>query len=185
MIYEDNEPNQNDPDLIKEIDLIHNNHPDKQLRAYKLLVVYFDEHLTFDHHTQYLLAKVNRSLYCINRAKNLLSKQALKSLYYALIHSHLMYCPIIISCATTQNQNKLAQIQTKDIRIISYKTYNTHTSPLFKDLNLLPFYQLLTYNKLLFMHSVIYKYSSFYRIWLTNRELGPTYDLRNTDELAP
>jgi hypothetical protein len=35
------------------------------------------------------------------------------------------------------------------------------------------------------MHSVIYKYlpSSFYRIWLTKRELGPTYDLRNTDEL--
>jgi hypothetical protein len=149
------------------------------------LGVYFDEHLTFDHHTQYLLAKLNRSLHCINRAKNLLSKQALKSLYYALIHSHLTYCPIIISCAMTQNLNKLAQIQKKAIRIISYKIYNTHTSPLFKDLNILPFNQLLTYNKLLFMHSVIYKYSpsSFYRIWLTNRELGPTYDLRNTDEL--
>jgi hypothetical protein len=65
LLYDDNEPNQNDPDLIKEIDLIHNNHLDNQLRAYKLLEVYFDKHLTFDHRTQYLLAKLNRSLYGI------------------------------------------------------------------------------------------------------------------------
>ncbi len=59
-------------------------------------------------------------------------------------------------------------------------------SPHFKDLNILPFHQLLTYNKLLFMHSVIYKYSppSFHSTWSTSRELGPTDDLRNTDELT-
>jgi hypothetical protein len=35
------------------------------------------------------------------------------------------------------------------------------------------------------MQTVIYKYSplSFNRIWLTNRELGPTCDLQNIDEL--
>jgi hypothetical protein len=108
---DDNESGQNDPNLIKEIDLMYSNHADKHLRAYKLLGIYLDEYFTFDNHTHYLRAKLNRPLYCINRAKNLLTKQVLKSFYYALIHSHLSYCTIITSCSTTQNINKLAQIQ--------------------------------------------------------------------------
>jgi hypothetical protein len=50
----------NIPNLVNEIDCIYTNHPDQQDRAYKLLGVYFDEFLTFDQHTQYLLSKLNR-----------------------------------------------------------------------------------------------------------------------------
>ena len=69
LYYDDNEPNNHDQNLIVEIDCIYTNHPEKQQRAYKLLGVYFDEYLTFDHHTQHLLSKINRSLYCINSVK--------------------------------------------------------------------------------------------------------------------
>ncbi len=51
LYYDDNEPNNHDQNLIGEIDCIYTNHPEKQQRAYKLLGVYFDEYLTFDHHT--------------------------------------------------------------------------------------------------------------------------------------
>ncbi len=55
----------NDPNLIKEIDVVHNYHGDNQLKAYKLLGIYFDEYLTFDYHTQYLLPKLNSSLHIL------------------------------------------------------------------------------------------------------------------------
>jgi hypothetical protein len=74
IFYNDNEPGHNDPQLISEIERCHNKHPDINFRTYKLLGVYFDENLTFDYHITHLCNKLNRSLYCINRAKNFLNK---------------------------------------------------------------------------------------------------------------
>ncbi len=51
LIYDDNEPNKNNPAFIKPIERIHPNHPGKSLRSYKLLGVHLDENLTFDYHT--------------------------------------------------------------------------------------------------------------------------------------
>ena len=103
IFYNDNEPNANNPDLIHEIERYHNHHYSPEKRTYKLLGANFDEHLSFDLHTINLCNKLNRSLFCINRAKNFLTPKALISLYYAFIHSHLTYCPIILSCATASN----------------------------------------------------------------------------------
>jgi hypothetical protein len=186
LTYDDNEPNQQDPTLISTVSQIYSNHHDKQSRAYKLLGIYLDDNLSFDFHTQHLLSKLNRSLYCINRAKNFLTKQALKSLYFALIHSHLTYCPTIISCFTTQNLNKLFLVQKKAIRTISQQNYNAHTAPLFRELNILPLHSQLQFSKSLLMHSIIYNYSpkSFKGIWTTNREQTEIYELRNNDQLT-
>jgi hypothetical protein len=85
IFYNDNEPGHNDPQLISEIERCHNKHPDINFRTYKLLGVYFDENLTFDYHITHLCNKLNRSLYCINRAKNFLNKKSLITLYFALV----------------------------------------------------------------------------------------------------
>ncbi len=37
LIYDDNEPSENDPSLIKHIERIHTNHTNPSLRSYKLL----------------------------------------------------------------------------------------------------------------------------------------------------
>jgi hypothetical protein len=188
LTYDDNEPDQNNPELINTIERVHINHPIKQNRAYKLLGVYFDETLSFDYHIQHLISKLNRSLYCINKSKNFLTKPALKSLYFALIHSHLSYCPIITSCATSQNLKKLFTTQKKAIRIITSSNYNAHTDILFKNLKILPLNKLFLNAKLLFMHSVIYDYCprSFHNIWNTNENRNPdlNHNLRNANQLA-
>jgi hypothetical protein len=185
LIYDDNEPNENNPALIKPIERIHSNHQVKSSRSYKLLGIHLDENLTFDYHTQSTITKLNRSLYCISKTKNFLPKPALKSLYYALIHSHLTYCPIITSCATAKNIKKISQLQKKAIRIISGKQYHAHTNPIFKELRILPYTSHIRYAKLLFMHSVVNKYSpkSFYNTWQTNMNREPTHNLRNQDDI--
>jgi hypothetical protein len=187
LIYDDNEPHGNDPTLIHPVECFHLKHPNPQCRAYKILGVYIDEMLSFDHHTQHIVSKLNRSLYCINRVKNFLPAEAMRTLYFALLHSHLSYCPIITSCGSNANIQKIIRVQKKAICIISNKHYLEHTAPLFESLNIVPCPKLVIYSKLNFMHSVIYNYcpKSYVNIWKHNNERSEIHNrsLRNSDEL--
>jgi hypothetical protein len=99
ILFDDNEPGMpHDPAKISEIERIRTDHANKDMRAYKTLGIYFDENLTLNHHIEYLTNKLSRALFMINRVKHTLPMSALKSIYYALFHSHLLYCPSVISC---------------------------------------------------------------------------------------
>ena len=71
---------------------IHNENPDPCNRTYKLLGLYLDEHLSFDYHCDHVRSKIAQSNFIINRAKHFSPKKSLKTLYYALVHPHLLYC---------------------------------------------------------------------------------------------
>jgi hypothetical protein len=140
VVYNVNDPNvEPNPDLITPLERYHINHENKNCRQYKPLGIYLDKFLTLDYHVDYVCNKMNRSLYCIKQAKNNLSLQSLKSLYFALVHSHLTYCPIILSCTSKTNLNRILRVQKKTIRISTNSHYNEHTAQLFKNLEILSF----------------------------------------------
>ena len=105
----------------------------------------------------------------------------MRLLYFALIHSHLSYCPTVISCLSKNNKAKLFKVQKKALRIITGSKYNAHTTPLFIQHKILPFEKIIKQGNLIFMHSVNYKYApkSFDRIWLKNDEVRENINLRN------
>jgi hypothetical protein len=183
VVYDDNEPLGADPHLVVPLERYHSNHENPDCRAYKLLGIYLDETLSFNHHTNFLCNKLNRSLFCMRRAKNLLSHSALKTLYFAFIQSHLNYCPIILSSISQQNFNQIKLIQKKAIRIITGSNYTAHTAPLFAQLQILPYELIIKQAKLLFMHSIEYNYapSSFVGIWTKNFVIQGDRPLRNAD----
>ncbi len=78
-----------------------------------LMGMYLDEHLTLNHYDNYLCNNPLRSMRCISQAKTILARQDLKSLYYALVQSHLTYCPIILSIINTKNEKQTELIQKK------------------------------------------------------------------------
>ena len=87
--FDDNEPNSEiDPGKILILERVHNDHPDPSNRYYKLLGILLDKNLTFDHHIQKLHSKLSRSVYCINRVKNILP---IKLSLHFTIH---LYIPI-------------------------------------------------------------------------------------------
>jgi hypothetical protein len=100
-------------DLVTPLERFHNNHANNECKAYKLLGVYLDEHLSLDYHVNNICKKLAKSLYCIKMAKNNLNPPGLRSLYFALIHSHLSYCPVILGCLNKSNLKKLEKIQKK------------------------------------------------------------------------
>jgi hypothetical protein len=183
VVYNENEPHTNDNAPIIPLERYYNNHPNEESRAYKLLGIYLDENLTLDKHIKHLANKLSRAMYCIKRAKNALNLKGMISLYYALIHSHLTYCPIILACTSKANITRIHKIQKKALRIITQSTYNAHTGPICIALNILPFNKIITQAQMLFMHSIEYNYapSSFNNIWrkINERELNVT--LRNND----
>ncbi len=102
LVYDDNEPLADDPQLVVPLERYHDGHPKPECRAYKLLGIHLDAHLNFNYHTNFLCNKLSRSLFCIRRAKNILTPTALKTLYFAFMQSHLNYCPIILSSISQQ-----------------------------------------------------------------------------------
>ena len=132
-----------------------------------------------------LCNKISKSLYIINRVKHLLPRKCLCTLYHSLIHSHLNYCTSIYGCATKTKTNQLFLKQKQAIRAITNSQYRAHTTPLFRELKILPLEQLIIFSQLKFM----YKFKnnclplSFADMWLTNRVRNPNLNLRNADKL--
>jgi hypothetical protein len=187
VLYDENEPNLPfNTSNITTLERYHNNHENQDCRAYKLLGIYLDEFLSFDAHVKHISNKLTRSLYCIRMAKNNLNYHGLRSLYFALIHSHLSYCPTILNCLSASHKSKLFKLQKKAIRIMTGSTYNAHTLPLFLDHKVLPFDKILKQGKLLFMHSIRYNYApkSFSRTWTRNNNRPGNYNLRNDEQFA-
>ena len=79
------------PNLVSELERIHSNHNDPSSRSYKLLGILFDEHLSFNSHVDLIKSKLSKALFCINRVKNFVPQKTLKTLYFSLFHSHLLY----------------------------------------------------------------------------------------------
>jgi hypothetical protein len=124
-----------DPALIYEIERVHS---EGQLKSFKLLGILLDEYLSFDEHINSLCAKISKSLFCINRVKNFINQETKKTLYFAMVHSHLIYCLSVYSCATSTSLNKLRVKQKEAIRAICHAGHREHTAPLFKQLKILP-----------------------------------------------
>jgi hypothetical protein len=187
LLYNQNEPDSPiDNGLISVIERYHDNHQQKEGRAYKLLGIFLDEHLTLDAHSNHIVSKLTRSLYCIKQAKHIIPASGLKSLYFALIHSHLTYCSLIMHGTTIKNRNKIIKIQKKAIRIMTNSSYNAHTNPLYIEHCILPYELLIKQSQLLFMHSIAYDYapSSFAGVWVTNANRDPNLNIRNAKDFC-
>ena len=63
----------------------------KHVNECKFLGIYLDTHLTWKRHIERISANISSAIFAINRARNFLSKHALRCLYFALVHSHLTY----------------------------------------------------------------------------------------------
>jgi hypothetical protein len=153
----------------------------------KFLGILLDPHLNFRTHIKSISAKISNSLYHMRAAKNILSHKALTTLYYSLVHSHLIYAIHIWSSTSSSILNELVVKQKQAIRVIHNSSYNAHTESLFKASKILPLPLLADFFKLQFMHQ--HKYNtlpvSFRDTWITNSERREDADapvLRNEDD---
>jgi hypothetical protein len=179
-----NNPGYNDPTLCTPLERIHSS---SQLPAIKFLGVYFDTDLNFKHHVKTICTRVSRALYMLRTCKNFLSANSLKTLYYTMVHCHLVYGNHIWGCANSSVLTELFRKQKAAVRLISNSGYRAHTEPIFKSLNILPLPSLVEFFKLQFMQRFVQGHlpPSFNNIWITNearRSETVSMSLRNHEE---
>ena len=98
----------------------------------------------------------------------ILNQNSLLLLYNSIFHCHLLYAIQIWSCSRSGPLNEIFKMQKSAIRIITGSSYNSHTEPLFKRLQILPLPDLISFSKLQFMHIFSQKFlpSSFNELGL-------------------
>ncbi len=92
------------------------------------------------------------------KAKHVLPKSAMVSLYYTLAYSYLMYCNDVWGCIQESKLQKVTIIQKKIIRMITNAHYLEHTNTMFDELGILKLADINKYFSSVFM----YKYENKY-----------------------
>ena len=117
----------------------------------------------------------------------MLPESALRTLYFTLINSHLIYALPAYGCADKAVLKPLIQIKKKAVRIISGSKWNAHCEPLFKRLGILRFEDMIEYSQLEFMYFWEHKRLpiSFLDTWKRKNDVMSleNYSLRNALDL--
>ena len=79
----------------------------------------------------------------ILKARKVLKKKVLLQLYHSCVTPYLIYCLEIGGNASDIHLQPLITTQKKNVRIITFSSYCSHTNILFKHPNVLPFKKLL------------------------------------------
>jgi hypothetical protein len=187
LFINNNSPNVEveNPSLVHKMEQINSL---SKIPAMRFLGVFFDPQLSFKYHVELIISKVSRALFILRTVKNILTPNALKSLYYSLIHCHLIYASPIWSICNQQLQNDLFKKQKLAIRSIAGLKYNDHTEPSFKKLEILPIPSLIDFFTIQFMQRFVQRFlpAAFDDTWTTNairREGQSHICLRNDNNL--
>ena len=109
-----------------------------------------NENMKWHSHINKLSTKISRAIGVIYKLRQYLPISILKTLYHSLVLPHLTYGII----AWHFYSDHVFKLQKKIVRIIANSSYNAHSEPLFKQLNLLKIGDIYKLNilKLYFKH---------------------------------
>lgn len=144
----------------------------KCTESIKYLGLVLDSELNWKKHLAFLKSKLVRVLRLFYFLRNLCSRQLMRSIYFALVHSHLDYG---ISCwggTYKTNLKPISSCQKSFIRIITNKHKLSTTYPLYCELSILPLRYIFVYKvlKIFYIRSRTVE-SSDYRDKLRNKDL--------------
>ena len=111
--------------------------PLSEVEKTKFLGVIIDNKLTWEHHIKYISGKIARGIGILIKAKDILNRDTLVTLYYSFVFPYYVYCNHIWGSSCSKHLRRLFVLQKKAIRIIC-KSRPTkaepkcHTEPLFK-----------------------------------------------------
>src|ERR1700755_1566621 len=95
-------------------------------------------------------------MYILVKLAKSITLNVLRKIYFAHIHTHLLYCLPVYGTTTKSNTHQIITMQKRIIRLLSgSREFYSHTTPLFKNLNMLQFDHLLNLSLLKEIHKVI------------------------------
>ena len=144
------------------------------------LGVFLDDNLTWKSHISLSASKLSKSIGIIHKSGFFLSTHSLRTLYNSMILPYLYYYNLAWGGTYKSNLQRIVILQKRALRIVSNSTYDAHTGPIFKELKLLKFHDIHSFQLGIFMFS--FKYSTlpskFNNFFLLNSQIH-NYNTRN------
>lgn len=137
------------------------------VKNFSFLGIQIDENLKWNFHIDFIMKKLARILGIMTKLKYDIPTQALLNIYNALVLPHLTYGIMVWG----HKHDKILPLQKRAIRIITKSHYKSHTSILFKNVNV------LRINDLFSLHSYKFSYQ------LENALLPYYFSFEMTDAL--
>ena len=108
-------------------------------------VIFIDESLSWKTHISHINKIMSRNTGVISKLRHTLPQSVLLMLYNTLILPFLSYCNIVWANTYPTKLHRLNFLQKRVVRNITLSHYQSHSRPLFKQLNILNVYQLNEY----------------------------------------
>ena len=144
----------------------------------KYLGVLLDRHSNWKDHIHELCKKISRGIGILLKLRHFVSADILVKVYYSIIFPFLIYGVIIWGNTYKSSIEPLVVLQKKAIRIITFSDFFAHSSPLFKQHNLLKFHDIVTLFTAQFMHHYLGKLPSNFNNFFMNVSDRHQYNTR-------
>ena len=120
----------------------------------KFLGVIIDTKLNWEDHISYIKKKIAKGIGIISKARKLLNKEMLKTLYHSFIYPYIDYCIEVWGSASKTRFDTIFRLQKKAIRIIMSSPFKADVLPIFQSNNILTLEEVHIYKVALFMFKV-------------------------------
>ena len=131
--------------------------PIQNVDSCKFLGVFIDKNLNFIPHINYISNKISKHIGILYKIKDKLTLEAKLSYYYAFVYPYLSYNVCVWGSTYSSHIQRIIILQKKVIRIITNSSYTAHTRPLFSQLGILEFEDVLKFDLLKYVHKSISK----------------------------
>lgn len=125
--------------------------PVEQMTYVKYLGLIIDCHLNWKKHAHEVSKKISRGIGILSKLRHFVTNDILTQLYYSLVYPFLTYGLIVWGNTYTTTLKPIVILQKKAVRIITFSKRDAHSSPLFSQLGLIKFMDLVSIQTALFM----------------------------------
>jgi len=143
-------------DKANETLLCINNQVINKVSSCRYLGVITDDELKWTDHINHLYKKLIKYCSIFYQLRSMLPIQVLKQVYFAFVHSRLLYAVEIYANTHKCYLEKLIKINNKLLRIIQNKPRKTHLTELYENYCTLPVPLLHQHNLILFAHKILH-----------------------------
>ena len=125
-------------------------------KSIKYLGLYLDETLNGSFHCDILAKRLKRANGMLSKARHYISKDDLKSLYFAIFSSHLTYGSQIWGQVINSFNQRIFKLQNRALRIITFSDLRVDSTPIYRDLKILKLDDQIILNNCIFVHDALH-----------------------------
>ena len=121
-------------------------------QSVKYLCVHLDEHLNWKPHILSIASKLQRANGVLSKIRHYVPLKSLINIYHGLFASHLRYACQIWGLYDNTVTHRILTLQKSALRLITFSNPRSPSSPIFAELKLLKFFDLVEVLNVLLVH---------------------------------